>query len=1358
MINERLFGSPIPLNVRKKLEDRQTVAGKVAPGESIPAVFPDRDGNNQADLSSRTPFVRMWTSMRLIDPAVIFENPPQAEKITKELLERNDINYSGDIDFEVAQKLVDKVKQNSENLLRGTTHNNVLKDVVYKDPRVVESRAWYNSSGSKESMFFIVGNISRDQLNYARKTYIIGDVNYQQYYNAVSSNNSLEQETTGIIHLEGGKDYIKGLPRRRANLMNLQGGPIPTTGIKGGAPIQHGKHIKDPKTGKFKRGLRKPPPMNFGLGLDPKTGALSTSTVSVSAEESRAGYAGNPDTTAPGGFKQELSYNPLLKPLAGITSVSSETDGSLGVIKKTVVNFKVNNFYDFDDIFNRFFLKPGATVFIDFGWSSISDLYNPNDLLQAYNPDEAMNYDSMNNNKGSQLGVTSSPLVNMYEKLYYEPDQDNPDDLKPEGIVTRENGDLEVLQGIVTDYSSKINKDGTVDCSVTLTSSNSALLNSNTDPMMASKIASLLRQGILLFGLLPTVDDRGGIRTGKCVHPNQWRGQNSYYDPNKDPLHKTREECEGPGLNSGRGFWVDNDRKELLTYPDASYSATDTAQYIKNLRLLALDELSGRFGPEGNAIRTGVFVDSLNAENTYMSWGLFEDLVINSFFGFGADIEKINEGKNFSVRLDSSNSFTSWNQEYQSMQRTLFSVPESPPKAVYPSWWGNGDPDYTGGVRNGTTILRNGSYTYQQRKRPFDYKAKQREFAHDMYSGTKPRATEFYDLAAEDKTADGVIIDHSEIDKYFNRIPLREVFINTDVILGAFNANKSIKKVLEDILGQLNEDSAGVFEWKLITGNSDSEFKVVDMHYLQSNEELKSKMLKENPNSGLLDLINDEGETTFFTFNIMSENSIVTDYNLEFKLPDNAIGNMYAIAGMSHDTSIFPVDDQTEQVAGITSLDEQHNRIIYEPDNGSYRIEQIDSNKNEAVKFNIYQTIEDFTSTDYFAIGGEMADNVIVGNMTGSNAANIKDKTKKKQGKKKDKKPTTAELIKVNDELMVSMGMQVASSFSEYYKFINIGNSIHDQRPNLLPYTLTLKTYGIASIQPGDTFRVDYLPVRHLNNTFLQVMKVKHDIGSNGWYTELETQYRLLPHKKSTVYKNYSAKSAEKVRLSASILSKLKYDNGLYKRSMSEPFKLDLLTPAIINGRLKQEPYNSTFNFSYHFKTRDNFSDLDDILLKKQYAIANYTYNKNILLLNGQNVNNVNSKRTSQIGVRFKDNAEMISVCNDFFGEGMWGSTKNYEERYKTETILKGKVGADQIGATTLTLPPVIFKNSNRNFEIVYLDGHVGILDKDVPSYQKTREFFQTHARITYFHLGVSWGTPLGVGPTYGIPTYSSVI
>ena len=81
MINERIFGSPISGQVRKKLEDRQRVAGEVAFGDSIEAVYPDKDGNNQADLSSRTPFVRMWTSVKLIDPGkvqeVLEEVPPE---------------------------------------------------------------------------------------------------------------------------------------------------------------------------------------------------------------------------------------------------------------------------------------------------------------------------------------------------------------------------------------------------------------------------------------------------------------------------------------------------------------------------------------------------------------------------------------------------------------------------------------------------------------------------------------------------------------------------------------------------------------------------------------------------------------------------------------------------------------------------------------------------------------------------------------------------------------------------------------------------------------------------------------------------------------------------------------------------------------------------------------------------------------------------------------------------------------------------------------------------------------------------------------------------------------------------------
>ena len=36
--------------------------------------------------------------------------------------------------------------------------------------------------------------------------------------------------------------------------------------------------------------------------------------------------------------------------ISGITSVTSNTEGTLGAILRTTVNFKVNNFQDFQDL------------------------------------------------------------------------------------------------------------------------------------------------------------------------------------------------------------------------------------------------------------------------------------------------------------------------------------------------------------------------------------------------------------------------------------------------------------------------------------------------------------------------------------------------------------------------------------------------------------------------------------------------------------------------------------------------------------------------------------------------------------------------------------------------------------------------------------------------------------------------------------------------------------------------------------------------------------------------------------------------------------------------------------------------
>ena len=74
-------------------------------------------------------------------------------------------------------------------------------------------------------------------------------------------------------------------------------------------------------------------------------------------------------------------------------------------------------------------------------------------------------------------------------------------------------------------------------------------------------------------------------------------------------------------------------------------------------------------------------------------------------------------------------------------------------------------------------------------------------------------------------------------------------------------------------------------------------------------------------------------------------------------------------------------------------------------------------------------------------------------------------------------------------------------AFKDYYKLRETAALIMDNMANLLPYTLDLTIYGIGSVVPGDTFRVDYLPKIHLYHTYHQVMRVTQTINSGALFT-----------------------------------------------------------------------------------------------------------------------------------------------------------------------------------------------------------------------------------------------------------------
>ena len=151
-----------------------------------------------------------------------------------------------------------------------------------------------------------------------------------------------------------------------------------------------------------------------------------------------------------------------LKPPAGITNVRSTTQNSMGPVAgvlSTTVQFVVYDFEEFDKIYSKYFLRPGAKVFLDFGWTD-------NSSFQLYDVDEYLN----------------DPL-NFNSKIYGKEERDADNNLITEaGQIQQSRYGIEFIQGQVTKFNSTLNPvDGSYNCEISILSKNNALFDVDLD-------------------------------------------------------------------------------------------------------------------------------------------------------------------------------------------------------------------------------------------------------------------------------------------------------------------------------------------------------------------------------------------------------------------------------------------------------------------------------------------------------------------------------------------------------------------------------------------------------------------------------------------------------------------------------------------------------------------------------------------------------------------------------------------------------------------------------------------------------------------------------------------------------------
>ena len=323
----------------------------------------------------------------------------------------------------------------------------------------------------------------------------------------------------------------------------------------------------------------------------------------------------------------------------------------------------------------------------------------------------------------------------------------------------------------------------------------------------------------------------------------------------------------------------------------------------------------------------------------------------------------------------------------------------------------------------------------------------------------------------------------TQSDKDSGKIPLRELFISVDMIKRAIDKNDNVQNLLKTIMKDLKEDSAELIDLRISSGDAvGGNLSVNDVNVMPGF------------------ITDDEKDThdTLFTFRPLSPNSIIKEYNLNFKLPSGDMGNAFMAEALSPSETMFPVSSMLDTaMANKVVLNETSNLsnigIEYQPPTGRYSLEKYKKTVNEKD----VAIIEFGTAERNVTLVSDKSLNTYLDSAQGGAA----DKGEKREVKVK------------TDPQLSSDSLRVTNSIDKYYTARAGRAYLSEQKATPLWIELSLALYGTSGILPGNLFRVDYLPSFHINKIMFRTTKISHQIDST-WTTTIDSQMVLRPQKK----------------------------------------------------------------------------------------------------------------------------------------------------------------------------------------------------------------------------------------------------
>jgi hypothetical protein len=534
--------------------------------------------------------------------------------------------------------------------------------------------------------------------------------------------------------------------------------------------------------------------------------------------------------------------------------------------------------------------------------------------------------------------------------------------------------------------------------------------------------------------------------------------------------------------------------------------------------------------------------DEKNKSRFLVSWGWFEDHILNSFFQLRTDYKNLKSNKTISKEL----------QSFRSVHKPLlYEVPENERinmttkngqnKDLSPTTPVDLDTSYSNRCNNSPQLQSIGlsSVILPGQTETGALKEYREKFGDAFWS---------LDLGStEDKhEAERLLKVFQSIDDKFkpfgkpeeNYGYIRNMVFDVKYLKSHFQNITSVQDGIRSLFSDVNTKYGGYFNFMLKQDdNNTGRIGVTDGYYMNPTEKNEELLSEDNTNDWLKWIESDKelSSEKMFRFDLYTKNTIIKEFDLSLNLTDKAatmayFNNIDNFVGGSYYNPNQIKDLSIERFTALTDA-ELKGKQYSSADEGKKLSTKKEGNENfilNKVRIPVYgsdgiglASLPGTYDKNKESESPELFDDKGI-NFTQS--ATIKKSIKEIQNRIK-KKENESKLDKINEQNKPEPTEPAPTPYSEIGEldpFLQgvMKNNVNHNRDaeaksnykllkTIIPIDLNMTIDGVGGLMPGNLFRVDYLPEMYRKYCYFQIFTVSHQINTSGWSTSITAKMKL---------------------------------------------------------------------------------------------------------------------------------------------------------------------------------------------------------------------------------------------------------